>query len=95
MAEKHILIHPILSEKSVELKDERNQVCFAVVKTANKIEIKRAVELKFGVGVTSVRTVNVRGKVKRMGAHAGRRASWKKAVVTLKAGDRIELVEGL
>ncbi len=95
MAEKHVLIHPILSEKSVTLQDEKNQMVFAVVKEANKIEIKQAVEKKFGVGVLSVRTVNVRGKMKRMGAHAGRRASWKKAVVTLKAGDRIDLVEGL
>jgi large subunit ribosomal protein L23 len=95
VAEKHVLIHPILSEKSVALQDEKNQMVFAVVKDANKIEIKQAVEKKFGVGVLSVRTVNVRGKMKRMGAHAGRRASWKKAVVTLKAGDRIDLVEGL
>lgn len=95
MVEKHVLIHPILSEKSVVLKDEQNQVVFAVDRTANKIQIKQAVEKKFSVGVVSVRTVNVRGKVKRMGAHAGRRASWKKAVITLKQGDRIELVEGL
>jgi large subunit ribosomal protein L23 len=95
VAEKRVLIHPILSEKSVSLKDERNQYSFRVTLDANKIEIRKAVEVRFGVTVASVRTVNVGGKVKRMGAHAGRRADWKKAVVTLKPGDKIELVEGL
>lgn len=95
MAEKRVLINPILSEKSVELKDERNQYAFRVKVDANKIEIRKAIEKKFGVTVSSVRTLNVGGKVKRMGAHAGRRADWKKAVVTLKPGDKIELVEGL
>jgi large subunit ribosomal protein L23 len=95
VAEKQILIHPILSEKSVELKDERNQYYFRVNLNANKIEIRKAVEKRFGVTVASVRTINVGGKLKRMGAHAGRRADWKKAVVTLKPGDKIELVEGL
>jgi large subunit ribosomal protein L23 len=95
VAEKRVLIHPILSEKSVELKDERNQYSFRVSVDANKIEIRKAVEKRFGVTVNSVRTVNVGGKLKRMGAHAGRRSDWKKAVVTLKPGDKIELVEGL
>jgi large subunit ribosomal protein L23 len=88
-------VSPILSEKSVELKDERNQYVFRVALDANKIEVRKAVEKKFGVTVSSVRTINVGGKLKRMGAHAGRRADWKKAVVTLKPGDKIELVEGL
>lgn len=95
MAEKRVLVSPILSEKSVELKDERNQYVFRVALDANKIEVRKAVEKKFGVTVSSVRTINVGGKLKRMGAHAGRRADWKKAVVTLKPGDKIELVEGL
>ncbi|MFA7332390.1 MAG: 50S ribosomal protein L23 [Candidatus Delongbacteria bacterium] len=95
MAEKRVLIHPILSEKSVALKDERNQYYFRVTLDSNKIEIRTAVEKRYGVSVSSVRTINVGGKVKRMGAHAGRRADWKKAVVTLKPGDKIELVEGL
>jgi len=95
VAEKRVLVSPILSEKSVELKDERNQYVFRVALDANKIEVRKAVEKKFGVTVSSVRTINVGGKLKRMGAHAGRRADWKKAVVTLKPGDKIELVEGL
>jgi large subunit ribosomal protein L23 len=95
VADKHVLVHPILSEKSVELKDERNQYSFRVNVDANKIEIRKAIEKRFGVTVNSVRTINVGGKIKRMGTHAGRRADWKKAVVTLKPGDKIELVEGL
>jgi large subunit ribosomal protein L23 len=94
VADKLVLVHPILTEKLVTLK-ELNQYGFVVVKRANKIEIKSAVEKRFGVTVNSVRTVNVRGKVKRMGRHSGRRADWKKAYVTLKPGDKIELVEGL
>jgi large subunit ribosomal protein L23 len=76
-------------------KGELGQYYFRVNLDANKIEIRKAVEKRFGVTVESVRTVNVGGKVKRMGLHSGRRASWKKAVVTLKKGDKIELVEGL
>lgn len=95
MADKLVLVHPILTEKMVALKDERNQYGFVVEKRANKIEIKSAVEKRYGVTVSSVRTVCVRGKVKRMGKHSGKRADWKKAVVTLKPGDKIELVEGL
>jgi len=94
VAEKHVLIHPILSEKSMEL-GELGQYYFRVRLDANKIEIRKAVEKRFGVTVDSVRTINVGGKVKRMGLHSGRRADWKKAVVTLKKGDKIELVEGL
>ncbi len=95
MAEKHILTHPILSEKMVRLQDERNQYGFVVAREVNKIEIKQAIEARYQVQVDSVRTVNMRGKMKRMGRHIGRRSAWKKALVTLKAGDKIELVEGL
>jgi large subunit ribosomal protein L23 len=95
VAEKHILTHPILSEKMVRLQDEMNQYGFVVAREVNKIEIKKAIEERYQVQVDSVRTVNMRGKVKRMGRHSGRRSAWKKALVTLKAGDKIELVEGL
>jgi large subunit ribosomal protein L23 len=95
VAEKHVLTHPILSEKMVRLQDERNQYGFVVARGVNKIEIKQAIEARYQVHVDSVRTVNMRGKVKRMGRHSGRRSAWKKAFVTLKAGDKIELVEGL
>ena len=83
-----ILKRPIISERSMEtiLDREGNEIkkyTFEVPKTANKVEIKKAVEEVFGVKVAKVNTMNVLGKVKRMGRNEGRRASWKKAVVTL------------
>ncbi len=92
---RHILVHPLLTEKMMVLQDERNQYGFVVAKGANKLEIKSAVEKQFSVTVEDVRTMNVMGKLKRQGKHVGRRSSWKKAVITLKQGDRIELVEGV
>lgn len=83
-----ILKRPIISERSMEtiLDREGNEIkkyTFEVPKTANKVEIKKAVEEVFGVKVAKVNTMNVLGKVKRMGRNEGRCASWKKAVVTL------------
>ncbi len=83
-----ILKRPIISERSMEtiLDREGNEIkkySFEVPKTANKVEIKKAVEEVFGVKVAKVNTMNVLGKVKRMGRYEGRRASWKKAIVTL------------
>jgi len=88
-------VHPLLTEKMMVLQDERNQYGFVVAKGANKLEIKSAVEKQFSVTVEDVRTMNVMGKLKRQGKHVGRRSSWKKALITLKQGDRIELVEGV
>jgi large subunit ribosomal protein L23 len=79
----------------MRLKEERNAVTFQVVPDANKVEIRQAVETVFNVKVRAVRTANVRGKLKRMGRFQGRRSSWKKAVVTLAPGHKIELVEGI
>lgn len=90
-----VLVHPLLTEKMMLLQDERNQYGFVVARAANKLEIKSAVEKQFNVTVEEVRTMNVMGKLKRQGKFVGRRSSWKKAVVTLKQGDRIELVEGV
>lgn len=90
-----VLVHPLLTEKMMVLQDERNQYGFVVAKAANKLEIKSAVEKQFNVTVEDVRTMNVIGKLKRQGKFVGRRSSWKKAVITLKQGDRIELVEGV
>ena len=67
---------------------------FIVSKDANKIQIKESVEKSFKVSVLKVRTMNVRGKKKRLGRHEGRKSSWKKALVTLKAGETIEFFEG-
>ena len=92
---REVVVRPLMTEKSMRLKDERNTVTFQVVPDANKVEIRQAVELIFNVKVRAVRTLTVEGKLKRMGRHAGRRPSWKKAVVTLAPGHKIELVEGV
>ncbi|MBE6903262.1 MAG: 50S ribosomal protein L23 [Ruminococcaceae bacterium] len=78
-----IIIRPIITEKSMDgIANKR--YTFEVAKTANKVEIRKAVEELFSVEVEKVNTINVRGKNKRMGVHAGRTRSWKKAIVTLK-----------
>ncbi len=84
-----IIKRPIITEKSmkVETDKEGNEIkkyTFEVPKTVNKLEIKYAVEEVFGVKVAKVNTMNYDGKLKRMGRYEGRRASWKKAIVTLK-----------
>ena len=90
-----VVQRPLLTEKGTRLKEEANLYLFRVVRTATKIEIKQAIEQLFKVKVAEVRTLRVQGKVKRMGRFAGRRAAWKKAIVTLKAGQSIELYEGV
>ncbi len=91
---REIIIKPVVTEKSVDLMQD-NKYCFKVAKDANKIEIKNAIEEIFKVTVVNVNTVNVHGKMKRMGRTQGKTASWKKAVVTLREGDSIEVFEGL
>ncbi len=90
-----VVVRPLMTEKSMRLKDERNVVTFQVSPDANKVEIRQAVETIFNVKVRAVRTATVEGKLKRMGRHQGRRPSWKKALVTLQPGHKIELVEGV
>ena len=89
-----VLARPLMTEKSMRLKDEHNMVTFQVARNANKVEIRQAVEKVFSVKVASVRTQSREGKWKRMGRFEGRRPGWKKAVVTLAPGHKIELVEG-
>jgi large subunit ribosomal protein L23 len=91
---REILIRPLMTEKHMRQKEEQNTVAFQVRPDANKVEIRSAVETVFNVKVTEVRTMNYEGKLKRMGRHQGRRPSWKKAIVTLAPGHKIELVEG-
>jgi large subunit ribosomal protein L23 len=86
-----ILLAPILSEKSVILRDKENRYGFKVDPTANKIEIKHAVETVFKVKVEKVRTLNVHGKMHRVGKYQGMRSDWKKAFVTVKEGQKIDL----
>ena len=92
---RNVLVKPLMTEKSMQRKEELNAVTFKVTVDANKVEIRQAVEKVFNVKVATVRTASHEGKWKRMGKHEGRRASWKKAVVTLRAGHKIELVEGV
>ena len=88
-----IIIRPIMTEKSSSLM-EQNKYTFEVHKSANKIQIRQAVEQIFKVKVLSVNTLNVSAKPKRMGAFLGKTRSWKKAVVTLQAGEHIKFFEG-
>jgi large subunit ribosomal protein L23 len=90
-----VIRKPLLTEKSTRLKEEGNQYLFRVAKTANKVEIKQAIEALFNVTVLEVRTLRVQGKLKRLGRFQGRRPDWKKAVATLKPGDSIDLYEGV
>jgi large subunit ribosomal protein L23 len=90
-----IVKKPLVSEKSQRLKEASNQVTFEVVVDANKIEIRQAVEKLFKVRVASVRTVIARGKNRRVGRRSGRQPNWKKAIVTLKPGEKIELFESV
>lgn len=83
---------PVVTEKSQALKAETNKVVFEVASGANKIEIRRAVEKIFSVKVLDVKTMNTRGKLKRIGKHAGYRQNWKKAVVTLAEGSEIDVL---
>jgi large subunit ribosomal protein L23 len=91
---RRVVIRPVISEKSFQLVQAHNQYTFKVRDAAHKTEIRQAVEDLFDVTVTDVRTVNVRSKPKRRGAHKGRRPGWKKAIVELRPGDKIELFEG-
>lgn len=89
-----IIVRPILTEKMTTLKEIHNQYAFEVDHRANKIEIKSAIEQRFNVVVTDVRTINVRGKKRRMGRFEGKRPQWKKAIVTLQTDDVIDFVAG-
>ena len=91
---REILMRPLMTEKSMRQKEEQNTVTFRVRPDANKVEIRAAIEQVFNVKVADVRTASFEGKMKRMGKHQGRRADWKKAIVTLQAGHTIDLVEG-
>lgn len=89
-----VLLRPVISEKSMGLMEE-NRYTFYVDTKANKIEIKNAVEKLFKVTVLSVNTITVKGKMKRLGRTQGLTPTRKKAIVTLKPGDKIEIFEGL
>lgn len=93
MDARSVLIEPVVSEKSYALMAD-GKYTFRVDDRAHKTQIRLAVEEVFGVGVVGVRTIKVRSKPKRRGLHRGTTRSWKKAIVQLAPGDRIELFEG-
>ena len=90
---RRIVRRVLITEKGTVLRELRNQYIFEVARTANKIDIKRAIEQVFSVKVDHVRTQQLRGKVRRTGRFVGKRSDWKKAIVTLKPDQKIELFE--
>ena len=87
---REIIIRPIITENSYDMMEE-NVYTFEVAKDSNKVEIRQAVEALFNVHVVKVNTLNVKSKPKRVRVQAGRTRTWKKAMVTLAAGESIEL----
>jgi large subunit ribosomal protein L23 len=84
-----IILRPVITEKSTLLKDTNRVICFEVAKSANKIEIKKAVEHLFKTKVARVRTQSKAGKVRRVGKNLGKTKAWKKAYVELKEGEKM------
>jgi len=93
MEPTRVILSHVVTEKAERLKAEQSRYTFKVAPTANKIEVRDAVERLFKVHVREVRVMNYMGKMRRMGRSSGRRSDWKKAVVTLKQGERIESLE--
>jgi large subunit ribosomal protein L23 len=90
-----IIRGPVITEKGTIQKELNNQLTFEVDRRANRVEIRHAVEKVFNVRVEKVRTMQIKGKVKRLGRSMGKRRDWKKAIVTLAEGQNIEFFEGV
>ncbi|OEU66558.1 MAG: 50S ribosomal protein L23 [Desulfobacterales bacterium PC51MH44] len=90
-----IIKRPLITEKTSIQKEVYNQITFEVDRRANRVEIKRAIEKIFNVNVAGVKTMQVKGKTKQRGRIAGKRRDWKKAIVTLMPGERIDFFEGV
>jgi large subunit ribosomal protein L23 len=95
MNQYDIIKRPVVTEKTNIQKEECNQVTFEVDRRANRVEIARAIEKIFNVKVVKMRTAQVKGKIKRRGRILGKRKDWKKAIVTLMPGERIDFFEGV
>ena len=97
MAVNHysILEKPLITEKSTLMQEHGNRVMFQVKRSANKLQIKEAVQNIFNVTVLDVNTLNVKPKTQRFGRHQGQTKAWKKAIILLKEGDRIDFFEGV
>jgi large subunit ribosomal protein L23 len=90
-----VIIRPIITEKSTVQREASNKVTFEVHPKANKLEIKNAIERIFKVSVLDIQTMRQIGKIKRVGRYRGKRRDWKKALATLKPGNKIEFFEGV
>ena len=90
-----IIVRPLVTEKVTALRENHNHVALCVRTDANRVEVKRAVETTMNVKVARVNIITVHGKVKRVGRHKSRRPTWKKAIVILKSGEKLELFEGV
>lgn len=90
-----VIKEPHITEKTGLLKQETNQVSFKVHKKANKVEIKQAVETLFNAKVLDIKTLNMKGKRRRMGKNIGKKPDWKKAIVRLAPDANIEFFEGV
>jgi len=88
-----VLVQPLLTEKITGLREATNTVGFVVHPDANRVQVKQAVETLLKVKVEKVNLMNVRGKIKRLGRFSGKRSDWKKAFVTLKKGEKLEMYE--
>ena len=95
MIANEIIKRPLITEKTSIQKEQYNQLTFEVDRRANRIEIKRAIETVFNVRVSDVKTIQVTGKVKQRGRITGKRRDWKKAIVKLMPGERIDFFEGV
>ena len=95
MIDYGIIRRPLVTKKTSIQKEQSNQITFEVDRSANRIEIKRAIEKIFKVNVAHVRTMQVKGKTKQRGRIIGKRRDWKKAIITLLPGERIEFFEGV
>lgn len=87
------IVRPIMTEKTSAAYQDRQEYTFEVAPDASKLAIRAAIQKLFGVTVTGVHTMNVRGKRRRVGQSIGTRANWKKAIVTLREGDTIDIFE--
>ena len=95
MIANEIIKRPLITEKTSIQKELYNQLTFEVDRRANRIEIKRAIETVFNVSVSDVKTIQVTGKIKQRGRIIGKRRDWKKAIVRLMPGERIEFFDGV
>jgi large subunit ribosomal protein L23 len=90
-----VIKEPHITEKGALQKEMNNQISFKADRRANKVEIRKAVETLFKAKVLSVKTMNMKGKKRRMGRTTGKRPDWKKVIVTLAPGENIEFFEGM